>query len=68
MLDEVKCPECGSDNIAEVLYGMPAFSEELQARINAGEVVLNGCEIVLGDPMYPFECQNCGFRFDRDMT
>ena len=68
MIDGIKCPKCGSDNIAMVLYGMPAYDEELKAKIDAGDVVLNGCEIVLGDPMYPFECQECGLRFDEEMA
>lgn len=68
MVNGIKCPKCGSENIAMVLYGMPAFDEELEAKIYAGDVVLNGCEIILGDPMYPFECQECGLRFDEAMA
>ena len=68
MIDGIKCPKCGSDNIAMVLYGMPAFDEELEAKIDAGDVVLNGCEILLDDPMYPYECQECGLRFDEEMA
>lgn len=68
MIDGIKCPKCGSDKIASVLYGMPAFDEELGAKIDAGDVVLNGCEIVLGDPMHPYECGECGFRFDEEMA
>ena len=68
MIDGIKCPKCGSEKVASVLYGMPVFDEELEARIDAGDVVLNGCEIVLGDPMHPYECQECGFRFDEEMA
>lgn len=68
MIDGIKCPKCGSNNIAMVLYGMPSYDEELEAKINAGDVVLNGCKIILGDPMYPFECQDCGLRFDEEMA
>lgn len=63
MVDGVKCPECGSENVAEVLYGMPAYDEELQAKIDAGDVVLNGCEFAFGEPMHPYECLDCGIRF-----
>lgn len=28
---QIKCPYCGSKNTARILYGMPAFSDELQA-------------------------------------
>ena len=51
-----------------VLYGMPAFDERLEARIDAGDVVLNGCCIEVDEPMYPYECQECGHRFDGDMA
>lgn len=64
MKSEITCPQCGSDHIAAILYGMPALTEELERKIEAGEVVLNGCEIVLGEPQYQFECQECGHRFD----
>lgn len=68
MIDEVKCPKCGSDKVAAVLYGMPAYDEELDAKIKAGKVVLNGCCIEAGDPMHPYECQECGHRFDDGMA
>ena len=32
MTDGIRCPECGSGNIAMVLYGMPAYDEELMAK------------------------------------
>ena len=38
-----KCPFCGSRNTAEILYGLPALSNELQERIDAGEIKLGGC-------------------------
>lgn len=66
MKPEIKCPQCGSDNIATILYGMPMFTEELERQLEAGEVVLNGCEIVLNEPQYEFECQACGHRFDAE--
>ena len=64
MVDGIKCPKCGSKKVAAVLYGMPAYNDELQAKLDAGEVVLNGCEIVVDDPMHPYECLDCGTRFD----
>ena len=68
MIDGIKCPKCGSEKVAMVLYGMPAFDEELEAKIDAGDVVLNGCCIEVGDPMHPYECKECGFRFDGKMA
>ncbi|MGI6221611.1 MAG: hypothetical protein ACOYIP_07075 [Coriobacteriales bacterium] len=64
MTDGIRCPKCGSTDIASVLYGFPAFNEELRRKIDAGDVVLNGCEIESGVPLYPHECKACGLRFD----
>ena len=30
---QIKCPYCGSKSTARILYGMPAFSEELEKKI-----------------------------------
>jgi len=30
------CPACGSERVAEILWGMPAFSERLQKDLDAG--------------------------------
>ncbi len=40
---QYKCPHCGSVNTARYLYGMPAFSEEMQVKLDAGKWVLGGC-------------------------
>lgn len=39
---EVVCPYCGSRNIAHLIYGMPAFTEELQRKLDEGKVALGG--------------------------
>jgi hypothetical protein len=38
-----KCPRCGSTNTAEILYGLPAFSEKLERDVNEGKLALGGC-------------------------
>lgn len=40
---QIKCPYCGSRNTARILYGMPAFSDELQAKLDSGKLHLGGC-------------------------
>jgi len=55
----IRCPNCGSSNIAKIIWGLPDFTEELQKRIDAGEVVLGGCIPGRGD----YECNVCGTRF-----
>ena len=66
MADRIKCPKCGSERVAMVLYGMPAFDKELEAKIDAGDVVLNGC--CIDGPTFPYECRGCGVRFDEGMA
>ena len=39
---EVVCPYCGSRNIAHLIYGMPAVTEELQRKLDEGKVALGG--------------------------
>jgi hypothetical protein len=56
-----KCPRCGSANTARYLYGMPAFSEELEKKLNAGTVVLGGCMIHERQPR--FLCNACKRSF-----
>jgi hypothetical protein len=56
------CPACGSPAIAKVLYGMPAWSPELEADLAAGRVVLGGCIVEPGAPR--FTCVSCGEGLD----
>lgn len=52
-----QCPACGFAPVATILYGMPAFSEEQQAAIARGEIVLGGCCISDFDPCWA--CSKC---------
>ena len=40
---QIKCPRCGSKNTAQYIYGYPAFSEDMQKKLDAGKWVLGGC-------------------------
>lgn len=53
-----KCPKCGSRHIAPILYGMPAFDEEMARQIKNKELVLGGCCISGREPRY--HCFGCG--------
>ena len=66
MTSGIKCPKCGSSKVAKILYGLPAFDDELEAKIDAGEVVLAGCCIPYGAPLLSHECRDCGFQFDAE--
>ena len=39
----MKCPRCGSEHVAEILYGMPAFADDLKQTLDKKEVYLDGC-------------------------
>ena len=56
-----KCPHCGSRNTANILYGMPAFSEKFQKDLDNGKIVLGGCCITGFDPKK--HCNDCGKDF-----
>ena len=57
-----KCPKCGG-KVARILYGMPAFTKKLQTDLDAGRVILGGCEIVENMPTW--QCTNCGQEFKK---
>ena len=58
---QIKCPRCGSTQIARILYGMPAFDEDLVAQINAGKIHIGGCCITGFDAKY--YCNDCKKKF-----
>lgn len=54
-----RCPDCGSGKVARILYGLPEFDDELERKIEAGEVVLGGCVITGDDPTRCYlECRH----------
>ena len=58
-----KCPHCGANGAATILYGTPDFNEELEAAMKNGEVFVGGCCITGDDPKY--KCRSCGFEYGR---
>ena len=58
-----KCPHCNSTNIAEILYGMPAFSKELDKELKTGKIALGGCMITDEAPL--FQCNECKKRWEK---
>lgn len=59
---KITCPYCGSEHIAEYLYGMPAYDELMQQEIQ-GKVIFAGCVITNSDPRY--HCNDCGKDFGK---
>ena len=58
-----KCPQCGQAPLASIFYGMPAFDEKLERKINEGRITLGGCCISDDDPVW--ECTHCGLKIFR---
>lgn len=53
-----RCPECGSERIVEILYGLPA-SDAGEAS-ERGEIILGGCLVGPGSPEWG--CGACGWE------
>lgn len=51
------CPHCGSAWIADILYGEPAFDDELEELLEKGEIYLGGCCIFSDSPKH--HCNDC---------
>ena len=58
-----KCPVCRSAHVASFLYGLPIFNEKLEKRLNDGKVVLGGCCVSDGSPVW--QCIDCDALFYR---
>jgi hypothetical protein len=46
------CPDCGSQRIASILYGLPGMTPELECAMREGRVVLGGCAVSDEDPAW----------------
>ena len=58
-----KCPSCGSEKVADILWGMPAFSRKLEKDLEDGKIVLGGCCVTDHDPEW--QCVDCETRIFR---
>jgi hypothetical protein len=59
-----KCPECKSNRIASIRYGMHPYSEKLEDDIKQGKIVLGGCCDDDNDPKW--QCTDCGLELHKD--
>jgi primosomal protein N' len=58
------CPNCNSPRLAEILYGLPRFDDELDNDIKEGRIVLGGCCVTDNDPDY--KCVDCNALIFKD--
>jgi hypothetical protein len=59
-----RCPWCGSRWVARILYGLPAFTDDVATQLDVGEVSLGGC--MVSPDQAEFRCNACGHGFRRD--
>ncbi len=55
-----KCKQCGSTKIANIFYGYPSGSTELNTQLQAERIVLGGDVITECDPNW--KCVDCGLQ------
>lgn len=55
-----KCPVCGSNRLAKILYGRPFFTPKLQDALDSGKIILGGCCVSGDDPKW--QCADCGVK------
>ncbi len=56
-----RCPNCGSDKVARILWGMPTFDEELMELESRGKVFFGGCTVMM--PERKHHCNECEYHF-----
>ncbi len=56
-----RCPKCNKTKVAQIMYGMPAMSEELERQLEEDSVVLAGCCVEGENPRY--RCRWCKTEF-----
>ncbi|MBZ0265622.1 hypothetical protein K8I28_13240 [bacterium] len=54
------CPECGSSDIADIMYGLPVFDESLRKNVDRGNIRLGGCVITGFDAQW--QCRKCELK------
>ena len=55
------CPECKDKSVAAILWGMPAFDDELEKGLEEGIIVLGGC--CVSEDYAKWHCNACGHEW-----
>ena len=56
------CPNCNSDNCAEILYGYTLITKDLDLAIKQQKIILGGCVLYGNDPKW--QCNKCYTRWN----
>lgn len=66
-LNNPKCPDCGSDNIAEIYYEYPKLpffiKRRFKKRLENKKVILSDCKNRSDDDNNKWHCNECGCEF-----
>lgn len=63
IIEHPRCPSCGSDRSANVLYGRVRITKQIREDLEAGRVVLGGCVLPSVTPQW--HCLECGEEWGR---
>ncbi len=60
-----KCPKCGEQSVAKILWGLPTFSEEMRKQMEEGKLVLGGCCIITDESGHydKYHCKSCNHEW-----
>jgi len=56
------CPKCSSDQIMEIIYGLPPITEELQKELDKKTITLGGCMVEEDSPRWACDVCHCRFQ------
>ncbi len=59
--DNLRCPKCGSTDIAEIVYGQPELTSELLCRVQAKKAVIRPAMQAHSAPRY--YCNYCQYEW-----
>ncbi len=62
----LSCPACGSDQILEIIYGLPATTEKLERELEKKTIILGGCMMHENAPLW--KCGKCNCTFDHPIS
>jgi hypothetical protein len=65
-MNEIKCPNCGSQKVIEIMYGYPSGEDydQVMNKFRKGEIFLGGCCIFESLEKMPKKyCKDCETRF-----
>ncbi len=63
-MKKINCPVCNGKNIALILWGLPAETEEIAKAVHEKKIVFGGCCVSENDPKW--ECNDCYHRWRND--